>query len=48
MARLFSNSEYINIVLACGEVCGVLLDPREFPWDFFLWGYISRQLNKGQ
>jgi hypothetical protein len=22
VARLFSNSEYIDVVLACGEMCG--------------------------
>jgi hypothetical protein len=45
MARLFSYSEYIDIVLAYGEASGVLLASREFPCYlslygcyFFLWG----------
>jgi hypothetical protein len=40
MVRLFSNSEYIDIVLACGKVSGVLLESSEFPCYFFLWGYM--------
>jgi hypothetical protein len=42
ITRLFSNSEYIGVVLVYGEVWGVLFDSREFPWDFFLWGYMKR------
>jgi hypothetical protein len=38
MASLFSNSEYIDIVLGYGEASGVLLESREFPC-YFLWGY---------
>jgi hypothetical protein len=38
MARLFSYSEYIDILLAYGEASGVLLASREFPCYFFLWG----------
>jgi hypothetical protein len=40
MGRLFSNSEYTNVVLAYGERAGVLFEPREFPCDF-LWGYMQ-------
>jgi hypothetical protein len=38
MVRLFSNSEYIDIVWCMVKRAGVLLEPREFPCDFFLWG----------
>jgi hypothetical protein len=39
MVNLFSISEYTDIVLAYGEASGVLLESREFPCYFFLWGY---------
>jgi hypothetical protein len=40
MARLFSSSEYIDIVSVYGEASGVLLKSREFPC-YFLWGYMK-------
>jgi hypothetical protein len=43
MARLFSNVEYIGIVLVYGA--GVLLVPREFPCDF-LWEYQVDQVSE--
>jgi hypothetical protein len=39
MASLFSSSEYIDIVLVCGEAL-VLLGSREFPC-YFLSGYMK-------
>jgi hypothetical protein len=36
MVRLFSNSEYIDIVWCMVKRAGVLFEPREFPCDF-LW-----------
>jgi hypothetical protein len=44
MALLFSNSEYIGVVLSVVNRAGVLLEPREFPCDFFLWGYMKDYL----
>jgi hypothetical protein len=40
MASLFSNSEYIDIVMVHGEASGVLLESREFPC-YFLWGCMN-------
>jgi hypothetical protein len=45
MALLFSNSEYIGVVLSVVNRAGVLLEPREFLCDFFLWGYMKDFVN---
>jgi hypothetical protein len=41
MARLFSNSEYVDIVKCIVKCAGVFLELRKFPCDFFLWGYMK-------
>jgi hypothetical protein len=41
ITRSFSNSEYIDIVQRIVKSAGVLRETREFPCDFFLWGYMN-------
>jgi hypothetical protein len=39
IARLFSNSEYVDTVLVYGEVSGVLFESKEFTC-YFLWDLV--------
>jgi hypothetical protein len=41
MGRLFSNMYCVLCIVLCVKRAGVYLVPREFPYDFFLWGYVK-------